>query len=144
MKFLRLTLVAMLLTTVLFSCGKSSDKETTPTPTPGITGKWVGHYGFGNETPAVSYILNVRPDGKVEELNTSGASKGDGPWSLTGSTFNGHYTWKAPMNTVFTVVATYDATNHKLVGTWGYDDNATNGGLKCQLIDTPRNSANNF
>lgn len=127
MKFLKLPILVLLVSSVFIACKKDSD---TNSANAGIAGNWVGKYGFGNETPAVYYRFNIKANGVIEELNASGNSKGSGTWSLNGTNFTAHYQWKAPMNTVFTVAATYDAATGKLSnGTWGYDESATNGGL---------------
>jgi hypothetical protein len=81
-----------------------------------------------NNPPSIYYRLNVKHGGAIEELNSGGLSKGSGTWNLNGNTFTAHYQWKAPLNTVFTIAATYDAASKKLVGTWGYDNSATDGG----------------
>lgn len=130
MKFLKFAIVALLLSAAFFSCKKDNDDDfKAPTGNTAIEGKYVGKYGYGNEVPSISYILNVKPGGIFEELNTSGVSKCiSGTWSLNGNVFTAKYQWKAPLNTKFSVAATFDASTGKLVGTWGYDDSATNGG----------------
>jgi hypothetical protein len=127
MKFLKLPILALFLSAVFFSCKKDSD--SVPQPAPGIAGDWIGKYGFGNETPAIYFRFNIKSNGEIEELNSSGNSKGGGTWNLNGTTFTATYQWKAPLNTKYKVAATYDAATNKLSGTWGYDNNATNGGL---------------
>lgn len=128
MKFLKLSLLAFVLGTLLLSCSKDNDPVKVP-PAPGIEGKWIGAYGFDNETPHVFYSFNIKPGGVIEELNQNGNSKGSGNWTLTGTTFTAHYQWKAPLSTIFTVTATYDEATHKLTGTWGYGDSDDDGGL---------------
>jgi hypothetical protein len=129
MKFLKFSIVAFFASVVLFSCSKNSDDVTHNEPTPGIQGDWIGKYGFGNETPAVYFRFKIQAGGVIDELNSSGNSKGGGTWSLAGTSFTAHYQWKAPLNTIYTVAATYNEATHKLTGTWGYDNSATNGGL---------------
>ena len=123
MKFLKIAIVALLMPVIFFSCKK--DKVDTVQP---VEGNWVGLYGFGNDAPSISYKLNIKHDGIIEELNVSGQSKGDGPWSFNGNTLTAHYQWKPPMNTIFSISATYDPSTKKLTGTWGYDNSTTNGG----------------
>jgi len=127
MKIAKLFLAGCLVVTTLFSCSK--DNEEPPAPVTGVAGKWVGTYGFGNETPHVFYSLNIKTNGVIEELNKSGNSKGDGSWNLNGSVFTAQYQWKAPMNSKYSIKATYNGANGKLSGTWGYDNSATDGGL---------------
>ena len=128
MKFLKFSVLTLLTSIVLFSCSKNSD-DITHNPAPGIEGDWIGKYGFGNETPSVYFRFSIQANGKIDELNASGASKGGGTWELNGTSFTAHYQWKAPLNTIYTVAATYNEATHKLSGTWGYNSSATNGGL---------------
>jgi len=123
MKFLKFSIVALLMPVILFSCKKDKDDTVLP-----VEGKWTGLYGFGIDAPSISYKLNIKHDGTIEELNVAGNSKGGGSWSFTGNTLTAHYQWKAPLNTVFSIIATYDPATQKLTGTWGYDNNATDGG----------------
>lgn len=129
MKFLKFSLVALLMSTAFFSCKKDADNITSHKPAPGIQGDWIGKYGFGNETPGIYYRFSIQESGLIDELNSSGVSKGGGTWNLNGTTFTAHYQWKAPLNTIYTVSATYNEAAHKLSGTWGYGNSATNGGL---------------
>ncbi|MBC7947313.1 MAG: hypothetical protein H7Y42_05500 [Chitinophagaceae bacterium] len=125
MKFLKLSI----LTTVFSICVLACNKDSDGTASQPIAGKWVGTYGFGNESPAIYYAFNIKSNGVIEELSQSGNSKGSGTWNLNGNTFTAHYQWKAPLNTIYTVIATYDVATGKLTGTWGYDDDGDNGGL---------------
>lgn len=123
MKFVKFSIVALLMPVIFFSCEK--DKNDTVLP---VEGNWNGLYGFGIDAPTISYKLNIKHDGTIEELNVSGNSKGSGTWSFNGNTLTAHYQWKAPLNTVFSIIATYDPATNKLTGTWGYDNNAADGG----------------
>ena len=128
MKFLKFFIVTLLVSTAFFSCKKdNNDDFKTPSNT-AIEGKWVGKYGYQNDAPTIYYCLNVKPGGVIEELNSSGESKGSGTWTLNGNTFTAKYQWKAPLNTIFSVVASFDPATGKLSGTWGWNDNATTGG----------------
>ena len=128
MKAVKLSLLALCsLTTLFVSCSKDND-STPPVPTDSIEGVWQGKYGYDNESPSINYIFNIKPGGVIEELNSSGASKGSGTWTLSGTEFTAHYQWKAPLLTVFTVKATFDKSTSKLTGTWGYNNSNNNGG----------------
>lgn len=129
MKFLKFSVLTLLTSIVLFSCSKNSDDVTPNNPAPGIQGDWIGKYSFGNETPSVYFRFSIQAGGKIDELNASGASKGGGTWELNGTSFTAHYQWKEPLNTIYTVAATYNEATHKLSGTWGYGNSAINGGL---------------
>lgn len=128
MKFLRLSMFALLASVILFSCKKDSDSGINKTTEPGIQGDWIGTYGFGNDNPSIYYRLKIQANGVIEELNSSGNSKGSGTWNLDGTTFTAAYQWKAPYNTIYKVTATYNEATHKLTGTWGYGNSATDGG----------------
>lgn len=121
--------VLIVVSTLFTACKKDgTDPAPTPTSTDKIEGVWQGKYGFGNETPGVTYIFNIKPGGVIEELNTAGNSKGSGTWTLNGTTFTAQYQWKAPYNTIFKVSATFTKSTSNLSGTWGYDNSATDGG----------------
>lgn len=127
MKFFKYLVVSLLIGTAFFSfssCKKNSDNINHP-----LEGKWVGSYGFGNETPHAFFSFNIKPGGVIEELSQSGESKGDGTWSINGTTFSATYQWDAPLNTIYSVVAVYDASKGKLTGSWGYNSSSTNGGF---------------
>lgn len=131
MKTLKHSALALLIVSTLFvACKKDNDTPVEPNGTPGefSAGVWQGKYGFGNETPNVTYIFNIKAGGVIEELNSQGNSKGDGTWALNGTTFTAQYQWKSPYFTKYKVVATYDKTTGKLTGTWGYDNSTTDGG----------------
>lgn len=123
MKFSRFVIVALLTPLLFISCSKDTDDVVLP-----VEGSWNGSYGFGIDPPSISYKLNIKHGGVIEELNSSGQVKGSGSWNLNGNTLSGHYQWKAPMNTVFTITAVYDPATKKLTGTWGYDNSANDGG----------------
>ena len=123
MKFLKFSIVALLMPVIFFSCNKDNDDIVYP-----VEGNWTGLYGFGIDAPSISYRLTIKHDGTIEELNASGNSKGSGTWNFSGNNLTAHYQWKSPMNTVFSIVATYDPATKKLTGTWGYDNSANDGG----------------
>ena len=128
MKVFKFLIVALLISAAFFtaSCSKKNSEEIPVHP---LAGKWVGTYGFGNESPTIFYSFNIKSNNVIEELNPSGNSKGSGTWQLNGNTFTAQYQWKEPLNTIYSVTATYDKATGKLTGTWGYDDDPDNGGL---------------
>lgn len=129
MKFLKIAAVVLFSTAIFASCKKDNDNVQSPGPSSGIEGKWMGNYGHDGEMPSIVYRFNIKNGGIIEELNASDLVKGSGTWSLNGNTFYAHYQWKAPLLTIFTVTGTYNSSSKKLSGTWGYDDDATNGGM---------------
>lgn len=132
MKFCKFLIVALLASAAIFSSCKKNSDNVNHHP---LEGQWIGTYGFGNDVPAVYYSFDIKSDGTIDELNQYGNSKGGGTWSLNGNSFAATYQWKAPMNTVYSVVGTYDAAQGKITGTWGYGTNTTNGGLWEQTKD---------
>jgi hypothetical protein len=129
MKFLKFSVLVLFMSAIFFSCKKDSENIVAPVPAAGISGDWVGKYGFGTETPGIYFRFSIQANGVIDELNSSGSSKGGGSWSLNGTSFTASYQWKAPYYTKYKVAATYNEVTHKLSGTWGYDNSATNGGL---------------
>lgn len=123
MKFAKLALITLFAPLLFASCSKDNDETVKP-----VEGNWNGSYGFGIDPPAISYKLNIKHGGVIEELNISGQVKGSGSWSFNGNTLTAHYQWKAPLNTVYSITANYDPATKKLVGTWGYDNSSTDGG----------------
>jgi hypothetical protein len=123
MKFIKLSIVALILPVLFFSCKKDHTDTTYP-----VEGTWSGVYGFDNDAPSILYRLNLKHGGVIEELYASGQPKGSGTWSFNGNSLSAHYQWKSPLNTIFTIVATYNPATQKLTGTWGYDNSATDGG----------------
>jgi hypothetical protein len=122
MKSLILFVAALFMLLIFLSCKKDTDSVLP------VEGNWVGLYGNDNEVPSIFYKLNIKHGGVIEELNASGDVKGSGNWTLKGNNFTAHYQWKAPHNTFFTITARIDPNSNKLVGTWGFDNSATDGG----------------
>jgi hypothetical protein len=122
MKFLISSIITGMIALLLLSFGKDAGISSP------LEGNWNGFYGNDNELPSIPYKLNVRRDGVIEEVVSGGLVKGAGNWNLNGTQFTAHYQWKAPLNTVFTLTATYNPITHKLMGTWGFDNSAVDGG----------------
>jgi hypothetical protein len=123
MKFVKFSIVALLMPVIFLSCSKDKDDAVLP-----VEGNWNGLYGNDNDPPSMSYKLNIKHGGVIEEVNGADQVKGSGNWSFNGNTLTAHYQWKAPLNTVFSIIATYDPATNKLTGTWGFDNSATDGG----------------
>jgi len=124
MKFAKFAIVALLMPLIFVSCSKDKDDDAVLP----VEGNWSGFYGFDNDSPAITYKLNIKHGGVIEEVNSSGQVKGTGNWNFSGNTLTAHYKWAAPLNTAYTVTAVYDAATKKLTGTWGYDNSGTDGG----------------
>jgi len=130
MKFLKFFIVALLLSTAFFSCKKdNNDDDFTPPSNTAVEGKYVGKYGYSSDAPTIYYCLDIKSGGVIDELSSTGSSKCvSGNWSMNGNVFTAKYQWKAPLNTIFSVKATFDPATKKLVGTWGWNDDPTTGG----------------
>ncbi len=127
MKALKLFAIVLVTPLVFLACKK--DEATSKPPTSSIEGIWVGKYGYGNQTPDVYYSLNIKPGGVIQELKPSGESKGSGTWTLSGNTFKAKYKWIILGQSTFSLIATINPATGKLSGTWGFDDNPSDGGL---------------
>jgi hypothetical protein len=127
MKALKLFSLVLLTSVVFLACKK--DEVSSKSPSKSIEGVWVGQYGFGDDTPNIYYALNVKPGGVIEEINKTGQSKGSGTWTLVGNTFTAKYKWTILGQSTYSVHATLDPATGKLAGTWGYDNNPSDGGL---------------
>ena len=128
MRAIGISILCLLFLPAFFVGCKKETTQSVPTPTDTIEGVWTGKYGFDNETPSIFFSFNIKPGGVIEELNSSGLSKGSGTWQLNGTTLTAHYQWKPPLSTIYSVSATFDKSKGELTGTWGYDNSATDGG----------------
>jgi len=130
MKKLKLMLLFVAFTTAMVSCKKENvSKSTIPDDTGSnpLSGRWVGKFGFGDETPDAYYSFKLKSDGTLDEMNSSNEKIGEGTWTLTGTIFKAthHYT----SGSTFKDEATYDAATKTFSnGTWGYTTNSTDGG----------------
>ena len=75
------------------------------------------------------FRFNIKSGGVIEELNANGLIKGIGTWTLTGNVFVAHYKFMPPLNTIYSVKATYDAATKKLTGTRGFDSSVDDIGI---------------
>jgi len=114
---------------MISSCFVSCSKDSNSNDIKPIEGLYVGHYGFGNDSPNEDYKLNVKAGGVIQEIGiSSGAVTGKGTWQLDGDVLSGTYTMVFPPYNVYSVIGTFNPSNGKLVGTWGFDENPTDGG----------------
>jgi hypothetical protein len=126
MKALRFLSIVLLTPIVFLACSK--DEATSKPPTTSVEGDWIGNYGFGSDAPQIYFRLNIKSGGVIEELNKSGQSKGSGTWTLSGNTFKAKYKWTILSGSTYSVQATLNTATGQLSGTWGYDDNPSDGG----------------
>lgn len=117
-------LMALLVAMSFVACKKDDAK-----PAVSIEGKWVGKYGTGENPPSSFYSFNFKADGTIQELDQSGAVTGEGEWELDNNILYATYSTLPPNVKVYTIIGAFNAGQGKILGNWGYDDSATNGGL---------------
>lgn len=126
MRVLKITMIALMFSGIFMACSKDNDGNSNPVS---IEGRWVGKYGNGSANPSIYYSLNFKSGGIIEEYNSSDQKLGEGTWEMTGNTITAHYNWLPPNSSSYTIVAAFNSSQGKLLGNWGYGNNATNGGL---------------
>lgn len=126
MKLLKIVFLFALGLSVFTSCKK--DKDTITVPVADIAGKYEGKFGTDNNNPSSFYSFNIKQNGTLEELSSSGEMIGTGTWTLNGNSFRGSYHYIFPATSFFVVTGTYDAHSKKITGTWGYGSNDKDGG----------------
>lgn len=125
MKKVKMAILALAMATGFVACNKDSDEVTSSH----VEGTYVGKYGFGNDAPDLDFIFKVSPNGVFQEISAStGNVKGQGTWSVNGNTLTAMYTMLFSPYSKYSVSGTYDPATQKMTGTWGYDNNATDGG----------------
>jgi hypothetical protein len=118
----------MLASISFVACNKDDDDDNNAGAS-AVEGLYVGKYGFDNDTPDTDYKLKFKPGGVMEEIGVnSGQTIGSGTWQLNGNTITGTYTMLFTPFSKYSVTGAYNSSTHKLVGTWGYDNSATDGG----------------
>jgi hypothetical protein len=118
MKFFKSVALAVLLTTVLFSCKKDNDGPAAFT----IEGVWQGKLGNGSATPTGFIGLNIKAGGVLERTTSAGSVSATGNWQLNGTAFTGTYTFPASA-TVVNISGTLDKDTKKITGNWSNNGN---------------------
>ena len=120
--------LVLFMSAAFLACKK--DKESTPgtAGSANLIGKWVGSYGFDSDVPGYFFSLNIKSDGVIQELTSAGAAKGEGTWSMQGTTLKGVYTMKFSPYNEYSVLVSFNSSTGKIEGSWGYDDNGADGG----------------
>ena len=125
MKKVKLAILALAMATGFVACNKDSE-DAVPSP---IEGTYVGKYGYDNDTPDINFKFVVAPGGIFQEIgHLSGNINGQGTWSVNGNTLTATYTMLFSPFNKYSVTGTYDPATKKMNGTWGYDNNTTDGG----------------
>ena len=89
MKLLNIFLLLVFSTLVFSSCHKNNDAPTVPATQ--LAGKYEGKFGTGSNTPSAFYAFNIKENGVLEEIKSSGEVVGVGTWTITGTNFRGSY-----------------------------------------------------
>jgi len=125
-KFLRLVTIMLLAMFTIVSCKKDNNVKPVAFS---VEGMYSGKSGFGNDVPSEDQKYNIKAGGIFQEIGTnSGAVIGQGTWQMNGNTLTATYSivW-SPFST-YSLSATFDPATGKLIGTWGYDNNFSDGG----------------
>ena len=126
MKKVKMALLALVFATGFVACNKDSDDDVISAP---VEGTYVGKYGFGNDAPDLDFKFQVSPGGIFKEISTTtGNVKGQGTWNVNGNTLTATYTMLFSPYSKYSVSGTFDAATKKMTGTWGYDNNTSDGG----------------
>ncbi|HEY0678894.1 MAG TPA: hypothetical protein VGD17_11450 [Chitinophagaceae bacterium] len=125
MRFVQFAIMIMLASATLLACKKDKASSTSNAA---IEGKWMGKYGFDNETPAIFYGFNIKPGGVLEEFGESGMKIAQGTWKLENNIFTGNTVSLLGSNNEYSVIAAFNEAKGELLGNWGYDESATDGG----------------
>lgn len=129
----KLLFLALFAALSIQSCKKDDDtKPSAGGPAPivnrSMEGKWIGKYGYGNDTPSIYYCFQISEDGTVKELHSDGVQSGVGTWTLTTTTFSASTHFLPPLSTEFRVNGTLNENTMRITGTWGYSPSVSNGG----------------
>ena len=118
----------MLVAFTFVSCKKNKD-TVTPPATVAVEGSYTGKYGFGNDIPDTDQKYKIKAGGVFQEIGVnSGTVIGEGTWQMNGNTLTAKYTINFSPYSKYSISATFDAATGKLVGTWGGENNPTDGG----------------
>jgi len=122
MKFLRIAIVVLFVSTVFTACHK--DGESTSSFK--MEGVWDGKIGQNSDMPSGQYKLNIKSGGTVERISSNGSVSASGSWNLAGDKFTAIYFYTN--GTVVDITGTVDKGKNKLTATW-----TNNGGEEGSL-----------
>jgi len=125
-KFLKFMAIIFLGGLTFVSCKKDHVDQPAALSVEGV---YSGKYGFGNDVPTEDQKYNIKAGGVFQEIGTnSGTVVGQGTWQMNGNTLTATYSivW-SPFST-YSISATFDPATGKLTGTWGNDNNSSDGG----------------
>ena len=127
MKLLKIAVLSLLCASAFTACKKDKDNGTI-TNTSDIAGNWVGKYGNGSDVPNIYYAFIIKSNGTLDEVNKYGVKIGEGTWTISGNKFLATAHYLANPSGGFSVNATLSGDKINLTGTWGYGNNASDGG----------------
>ena len=129
MSFLKTFALLLILGSSFVACKKDDNDKpgSNPDAAPFI-GKWTGTFGYDNSNSGYFFAINVKADGVIQELNASGVAKGQGTWTLQGTTLKGSYKMLFSPFNQYSVITKVNASTGKMEGSWGYDGDGGDGG----------------
>ena len=125
MKIFKISMMALLLSTIFIACKKDDPTsaiktETTSKPISIIEGLWKGEYSTTTRTAPVYFSFQVKEGGALDLLNETLQVIGSGKWILEGNVFNAVYTVTATQ-VIYKVKGSLTTSPGKLHGEWQYD-----------------------
>ena len=128
MRILKNFIIALVAATAIVACNKEKS-DPQPQPASEVVGKYDGLYGFGDDLPDAEMKIEIKPGGVFQEIGAnSGAPTGEGTWQLNGHTLTATYTMLYAPFTKYSINATFNPDTKELGGTWGWDNNPSDGG----------------
>ncbi|MEP7107371.1 MAG: hypothetical protein ABI760_05300 [Ferruginibacter sp.] len=122
------TFAAVMIFATLFASCKKDDVDPPPAKVT-VEGLYAGKYGFDNEVPDNDQKYKIKAGGIFQEISIhNGSVVGQGTWLLNGNTLTATYTMVFSPYNKYSISASFNAVTNKLTGTWGSDNNATDGG----------------
>jgi hypothetical protein len=127
MKILKMAALALFITAGFAACKKDHDQSTNSNPA--MEGVYAGKFGYGNDTPDEDFKFAVKANGVFQELSVNnGNPTGQGTYTINGNTLTATYTMLWSPYNKYSVSGTFNASTGKIAGTWGYDNNPSDGG----------------
>ena len=127
MKILTTAIIALCISAAFISCKKDHDQSTNSNPA--IQGIYSGKFGYGNDTPAEEFKFAIKANNVFQELSVNnGNPTGQGTYTLNGNSFTATYNMLFSPFNQYSVSGTFNPSTGKITGTWGYDNNPSDGG----------------
>jgi hypothetical protein len=129
MKLLTTAVIALFASTAFIACKKDHDSSVPPpSSNASVVGRWVGSYVNDASGNSFYYSFNIKENGVIEEVTSSGEKIGEGTWTYQNNILSAHYNWLPPHTSSYSIIASYYSNTGKLLGNWGYGDSNTDGG----------------